>query len=275
MIDCPEDYSVPEILTFGQPALSVGRTGASAAPAAMAQCLPPRIADLAELPPVVHDAATSTKSNADEQADDKKDTAGFAAATIPIVEALRTATRSGDDRGEPSWSALGELIFEEQFVQAANQLHIARDATESSFDDQVKSMLPAIKGHRYSRFIESFVINRDRDRAAFAKIIGDMQIVDPRCNMAPMFDRLWILDKTEKSYGRGGLASFWAMLDTSITYNGLLEAYRYAGTWWRDHDAAMRKRWATSFRALSPFSPQSLRTEIVIAENPNYEKVIQ
>ena len=93
----------------------------------------------------------------------------YAAATSPIVEALRAASRTADDKGEPSWSALGELIFEEQFVQAANYLHISLNATESSHAEEVAAILPAIKGHRYARYIESFSVNSCASRSVFLR----------------------------------------------------------------------------------------------------------
>ena len=194
---CPEEYGVYAALTGGNAPLAVGRTGAYYAPAALAHFLPSRIAGLAELPLAVRDAATGATSKTENETPDggKKPQANdehpvpaaesggeFAAATIPVVEALRAATRSGDDKGEPSWSALGELIFEEQFVQAANFLNIAMNATESSHDEEVKSMLPAIKGHRYQRHIESYAPTLFNKTAA--DIIDDMPIVNARQHAA-------------------------------------------------------------------------------------------
>ena len=160
---CPEEYGIYAALTAGHASLSVGRTGAYYAPAALAHFLPARIAALEGVPKTVRDAANglphndaekSTNDDASKENDDttavaaSKSASQYAAATSPIVEALRDASHTDDDKGEPSWSALGELIFEEQFVQAANYLHISLNATESSHADEVAAILPAIKGHR-------------------------------------------------------------------------------------------------------------------------------
>jgi tetratricopeptide (TPR) repeat protein len=292
MTVCPEDYSVYAALTGAGASLSVGRTGAYYAPAALAHFLPERIAKLDVLPKAVRDAAIGVADKKDQDAneDDKKskkkdaeppaaaDSPGeYGAVTAPIVESLRATTRSGEDKGEPSWSALGEIVFEEQFVQAANYLNISMNATESSHDDEVKSMLPALKGHRYLRHIESYASTRAGKAASFDSIIGDMPIVDPRGNMRPMLTRLWRTSGGIHGHNsRGSDAAWYAVFDRGITYNAMLEAYNsYGNYWWDNIGASMRKRWAADFHEISPHSPQALRFAIALTEKPAYEQVTQ
>ncbi|HVT28712.1 MAG TPA: tetratricopeptide repeat protein, partial [Lacipirellulaceae bacterium] len=289
---CPEDYSVSAMLTVGDPSLSVGRTGAYYAPAALAHFLPPRIAALKSVPQSVRDSAGGKSANQTDEtkegdkkakANNKKSSSAsapsagqYAAATIPIVEALRNASRTADDNGEPSWSALGELIFEEQFVQAANYLNISLNATESSHADEVAAMLPAIKGHRYQRFIESFAVNASREPERFREIVGDMPIVDARGNMSPMLTRCWYLPTETGHNSRGCDASRDAFYDRSLTFNGMLEVTNsISGTWWNTLGPQMRKLWAADYRAISPHSPQVLRIESSLVEEPTYEQVAQ
>ncbi len=150
------------------------------------------------------------------------------------------------------------------------------NATESSHADEVKSMLPAIKGHRYARHIQSYALNTSRDKSKFVETIGDMQIVDPRGNMLPMMGRIWYL-KSEKGRNSRGSDAFWyAYFDRSITFTGLLEAYNTcADTWWDSTEPYMRKRWAEDFRVISPHSPQALRMAIMVAQKPTYEQLTQ
>ncbi|HEX3601231.1 MAG TPA: hypothetical protein VHU84_13860, partial [Lacipirellulaceae bacterium] len=289
---CPEEYGVYAALTKHINWMTASRTGSYYAPVAMKQFLPPRVAKLEGLPEAVRRAATGAtdtdKKEGDSSDDGKNDlekeqpapstasAGGYAAATVPIVEALRAATRSGDDKGEPSWSALGELIFEEQFVQAANYLRISMNATESSHDDIVNSILPAIKGHRYIRYIESYADGPMHNGKTFAETIGDMQVVDPRGNMEAMISRIWYLDDGTGKQRRGSRASWAALFDRSITFPGMLEAYMaFSDTWWSSLDAEMRQRFANDFKILSPHSPQALQLKIDGAENATYEDVAQ
>ena len=288
---CPEEYGVYAALANGNGSLlSVVRTGAFYAPAAFAHFLPARIADLPGVPAAVRDAAIGLArkggdeskkdskqppSDADEQNNAASD-AQYAAATIPIVDALRAATKSGNDCGEPSWSALGELIFEEQFVQAANYLKVSMNATESSHEYEVKSILVAVKGHRYARYIESYRINEYANPKRLGEIIGDMKIVDPRGNMWPVMMRVWYLDNGKGRKSRGSDASWYAFYDIGLTMPELREAYdACASTWWSNLDNGMQHTWANSFRVVSPHSPQAVRLEIQLTEKPTYEQVIQ
>ena len=279
MSDCPEEYGIYAALTSGNASLGVGRTGAYYAPAALAHFLPSRISKLESLPQSVRDATgdiaakTEEKEKGDDQSkkkddqsvDTKAEAGEYAAATIPIVDALRAATRSAVDKGEPSWSALGEIIFEEQFVQAANFLHIAMNATESSHEDVVKSMRHATNGHRYASHLESYATNT----------LGEMPIVDARGNMRPMIERVWQPDSA-RGNPRGPDASWFAIFDRGITFNSMLEAYSAMGrSWWDHFDAATRQRWADEFRNISPRSPQTLRFAIALAEKPTYEQAVQ
>jgi tetratricopeptide (TPR) repeat protein len=271
MSDCPEEYGVYAALTSGNASLGVGRTGAYYAPAALARFLPGRLAGLEVLPKAVRDVASgaSTKKEEKENAGDadpkEKGDGEYAAATMPIVDALRAVTRAGDDKGEPSWSALGEIIFEEQFVQAANFLNISMNATEYSKDDVVRSMRRAIQGHRYAEHIESYVTHQ----------VGDMAILDARGNMRPMIEPIWRADSA-KGVKRGPDASWFAIYDRGLTFNGMLEAYSTMGNSWWDHfEPEIRQRWADEFRSISPHSPQTLRFAIAIVADPSYEQAIQ
>jgi tetratricopeptide (TPR) repeat protein len=282
---CPEEYGVYAALTSNNATLAAGRTGAYYAPAALAHFFPARIAQQDGVPKPVRDAAKGEADTKGENAkpgdykSKKKDdppapaaesSGDYAVATMPIVEALRAATRSGDDKGEPSWSALGELLFEEQFVQAANFLKVAMNATESSHADEVKSMLPAIKGHRYARHIESYASPGNVN-----DIIGDMPIIDPRGNMRPMILRIWPFDN-QIGKSRAADASWCGMYDRSLTFNGLQEADNaFISYFWNNMAADVQRRWADSYQLISPHSPQALRFAIQMAGIPTEEKLNQ
>jgi hypothetical protein len=161
---CPDEYGIYAALTGEGAPLAVGRVGANYGPAALARFLPGRIAKLPGLPggmrevfgredasegesgePTDDGDEAAGEDEAENNRDDEGDEEGNddAAAEgdaepsgespiIEIVRTLREATINGGDESEPSWSALGALIAEEQFVQVANYLNISTNATESS-----------------------------------------------------------------------------------------------------------------------------------------------
>jgi tetratricopeptide (TPR) repeat protein len=287
---CPEEYGVYAALTRASGSLlSVVRTGAYYAPMALQHFLPARVAALESAPQSVRDAAngvlkTGEKNTKAGKADSKSEDASriaatesageFAGGTIPIVEALRAATRGGDDKGEPTWSALGELVFEEQFVQAANYLQVSLNATESSHDDEVKSMAHAIRGHRYARYIEGFAADKLGNPENYYNHIGDMRILDARGNMQPMIARIWPI---EQSYNiKRCSEAAWYACNGDLTFNSLLETYSALNyLFWEQQGEDKRKEWAANFQALSPHSPQSLRLAIRIVAKPTLEQLTQ
>jgi tetratricopeptide (TPR) repeat protein len=275
MNDCPEEYSVYNYLAdCSGTLLAVVRTGANYAPVALAHFLPARIASLKDAPPIEETDDEKPKSDKPDDSQATMKRGAYAAATIPIVKALRTATQSGSDKGEPTWSALGELIFEEQFVQATAYLRVSLNATETSHNEEVKSTLPAIKGHHFERYIRTFADSVRNDQAEIEKIIGDMRIADPRVNMQPMLNELWNVKTPGNKWGRGANSSWWAYIDRSMTFSGLLESYQQ-GNGWERADAEMKKEIAEDFQKISPHSPQALRLAIMVEENPSFEKLTQ
>jgi tetratricopeptide (TPR) repeat protein len=272
---CPEEYSVYATLTQTRDhLLAVVRTGAYGAPDALNRYLPDRIALLPHLPPAIYDAATALADAKNRDAT-AQPLVTYKIKTIPIVESLRADTKRGNDKGEPSWSALGELIYEELFVQAANYLNTSLNATESSHADDVKAMLAALKNHRYARHIESYGIEAFNDPKVYLNVIGDMQVVDPRGNMEPMFHRIWQADSGNGEKHRGYNASWNGYFDRSLTYNGMLESFAGAKQWWELTNAGTKKAWSNEFREISPHSPQPLRIEIALTEKPSYKQVRQ
>jgi len=291
---CPEDYSIYAYMTVTGSPLAVGRIGAHYGPTAMANLLPTRIAKLPDLPPSVHrifdtrsGVSTDAPGNDEAHADDAPKAEDDAppgdeitneaqpTKISEIVAGLREATVAGRDAGEPSVAALGEIIFEEQFVQAANYLDVAMNATESSHADEVAALLPSVKGHRYERYIESYSVDVRRETARFYEIIGDMQIVDPRGNMYAMMRKIWRAHGGGRSQGRGHDAAFRAFYDFGLTLPGFEEADRFSSLWWDHMHDYYKKIWVDGVRAVSPHSPRNLRIAINIPEKPTYAQISQ
>lgn len=289
---CPDEYGIYAALTRAKGSLlGIVRTGAFYGPAALARFLPKRVAGVSGVPDTVRDAAKGVinaeneKASKDKNADDKSipeknsdqsannSSGGYAAGTIPIVESLRAATRSGNDKGEPTWSALAELIFEEQFVQAVNYLTISLNATESSHSEEVQSICPAVKGHRFEPYIKAFAELGNTD--AFYRTIGDMPILDARGNMYPMLIRIWPIDSSQHNR-RGSEAAWYASNDTDLTFNGMLETYNALNAqFWPQDGPEKHQEWADDFKAISPHSPQALRIAIRAVDTPTFEQVSQ
>ena len=281
---CPDEYGIYAALAVPGAPLGVGRMGAYYAPAALGHFLPQRLATLPELPEAVQNdirAAAGEEQPAEGQpADDRPGDPNtedvFSIVPTYVAEDLQAATKAGDDTGEPSWAVLGDLIAEEQFVQAANYLQIATNATESSLAEDVAGVLPMIKGHRYARYVASYSVNMRRETARFYEVIGDLPLLDPRGNMQAMFYRTWRAPNEAGQNRRGYDAAYRAFFGRNLTYPGMFESYdRLRSTFWSQIDRAGRRMFARDFQRISPNSPQALRLEISLAGEPTYEKVAE
>ena len=86
----------------------------------------------------------------------------FSAIPVGISRELRKTSRA-DGAGEPSWSALGSMLLEEQFVQAAHYIKVAKNATESPLSESTDALMPLIREHRYAPYVDSLRYNPRRE----------------------------------------------------------------------------------------------------------------
>jgi tetratricopeptide (TPR) repeat protein len=262
---CPEEYGVYAAIAIREMPLGTKRLGAFSAPAALAERLPRRIANFRGFPASIVDAAKQPKPASRP--------ASYAAETVPIVRALREVTRTGDDKQEPSWSALGELIFEEQFVQAANYLVVSMDATESSHVAEVQDILPALTGHRYIAFIESYARHSKARNSNESEIKSAIDIVDARGVMQPLLYRAWHATDKRGNENIGSRLTESAYRYCDLTFPQLFDSQsRFGPMWWTKLNDGERRRRAKDFYDVSPKSPQALSLGMATVQNPTTEQ---
>ena len=278
MTICPDEYGIYAALAVPGAPLGVGRMGAYYAPAALGHFLPQRIATLPDLPEAVRkdiQAPSGDEEPADRPADPNTEDV-FSIAPTYFAQDLRSATASGEDTREPSWAVLGDLIAEEQFVQAANYFQIATNATESSLADEVAGVLPLVAGHRFAKYLESYSVNMHRETARYYSILDGLQLDDPRGNMQAMFYRTWRAPNSEGQNRRGYDAAWRAFFGRNLTFPGMLESYdRLRAAFWGQIDSTARRMFARDFERISPHSPQALRLKIMLASEPTYERAME
>jgi tetratricopeptide (TPR) repeat protein len=196
---CPTAYGVfVDMATRGE-TLGAVRMGAHVAPAAFGHFLRITLADVPSLPAEIQDLLPADQTKATEVQklmNDPNPNDEFSAAPGFFAEKLREHSRKKPD-GDLSWSALASLLEEEQFVEEALYMHVAMNATESSMQGEVDSLLPLVKKHRYASFIECFTLGNVRDPRRLFGYFGNMEVRDPRSNMWPMFGRIGYLKNAQ------------------------------------------------------------------------------
>lgn len=263
MAACPEAYSIYSVMA-NWPALGVKRMGASAAISVFGQRLPERVASLPDAPKSVRAfGAPSTPLlsrllgvGADGELNHRP---------IKIARALHAETFDETQPTEFSWSVLGAMIAEEQFVQAVHLLVVSSDAVEHSMESLIEQLKPLVKGHRYATYIEIFALPpHERQRAA--DIMRDVRIVDPRPSMRRMFGVVWLQPTAHG--GRGYDFASRAIWSRNFTQPNLHDNwYGVSEAWIADVPAEHRRHFAREFREISPHSPQAARLQWETAEN--------
>ncbi len=265
---CPEAYGVYNVLAHSI-GLKVERVGAYSALAAFARFLPARVAKVPGLPDATRQLAAPAGGVLGALFGGGSE-ASLSLKPKQIADSLIAATTDDATAGEFTWAVLGELISEEQFVEAANFMHVAQDATESPMEGVVAQFLPLVEGHRYEPLIASYAQGRRVNEAVY-EAMRDMRVVDPRGNMHTMFVRIWNAPYEEDCKGRrlNGLATW----NCNHTLPGLVEGYWYAAGTRASFSVDNRKNFADAFTRVSPNSPIPLRVELEVMEEPTIEKL--
>jgi tetratricopeptide (TPR) repeat protein len=268
---CPTAYNAfDELAEHGQQ-LGVVRTGASAAPSAFAHFLPLTVANLPDLPAEIAAFVPADEAKQAEvlkQMNDPDPNDGFSPLPGFLAEKLRARSRHKLE-GDLSWSALATLLEEEQFVEAANFMVVATNATETPLQTLVDSVLPLVKNHRFANYIESFTLGSVRDPDRLIQLFGEMPVHDPRMNMCPMFARIGYLKDSNGSIGPRLMAE----ASRNFTLPGIVEITTPAGgTVEVPIELALAE--ASEARAIAPSSPLGTRLQTLYTQSPTSEDLI-
>ena len=83
-------------------------------------------------------------------------------ASAKVFSALRKAGTPMQDRGEPSWAVLGNLLQDVQYAQAWHRLDFLSRALRVDAPNEVKSEIERLDGHYFLPLIESFAFDPNR-----------------------------------------------------------------------------------------------------------------
>lgn len=216
---CPTAYGVYGNLVTHSYYLYLSRFGARRGPYRFAEQVPQSLLKLPDLPLSVKSVAVKSPAKR-PQSDDDEAEAVEPFSSIPMDAADRLRSEAARTFGEPSWSALGSMLEEEQFLLAVRYITDAQNATEHDLSSVINRLLTLVKRHRYAAWVESQRYDRTRDSATLVKLFGAMQVTDPRMNMMPLFIRFWGIP--EATGGRFGESTM-PQAQRNFTLQGMME----------------------------------------------------
>ena len=147
-----------------------------------------RVAAIPNLPAAASDVATDQRVQGDPRLRESGDEHQ---ARVKLIGNLFEAGAIGQDRAEPSWTVLADLLKELSFVQTWRTLDVGANALAVSVDQTRIELLPLVKGHRFEKFIESFADDQSTATAQQTRLFNDFETWPIELPAAPMENALY------------------------------------------------------------------------------------
>lgn len=268
--DCPTAYGVYSELAHHGQTLAATRTGARFAPMVFGSQAPVSLLALPDLPGDFRATLSINKLKSrlvDNLFGDPNPRDQFSAVPTYVSRYLRKKSAEEAEL-DPSWSILAFLLEEEQFVQIANSLRVSLNATERSLAEDVASVLPLVKDHRFAAYIDSYRYKWSHDRTEMQELLKDIVIEDPRRNMSDLFRRIWwVRDSKRRRIGEYAQA----VAHRNFTFVGMLEYIYPSSPSWSPDDPRFAEIFAREFAGIAPHCETATRMAIQAAQDPSIE----
>ncbi len=142
-----------------------------------------RVAAIPNLPDAARVIATNQRGKGDPRASAPGDEYQ---ARVQLIDHLFRSGAVGQDRVEPSWTVLADLLRELSFVQAWRTLDVRFHFLGVSVDQTRRELLPLVKGHRFEKFIASFADDQSAAAAELARQLDGLETWQIEWTAAPL-----------------------------------------------------------------------------------------
>jgi tetratricopeptide (TPR) repeat protein len=263
MKECPHVYGIYSVMA-NWPALMVQRYGMMSGAREFAASTPQQVSSVANLPKSVHDTIAPMLAN-----DGEPKVLGDE--PMSISRSLIAANCQADKQDDFSLSILGEMIAEEQFVQAANLLRVGVNAVEHSQASTVDHLATLTENHRYAPYIRTFAVARG-DTAQLSQLLGSIEIADPNPNMKQLISKCWRIPLANGLIG--AKLAFRTTWSSDYTFPRMHETYyRTVSDWSHLVKIEQQRTTASRLRAMNPSSPNALRLQWDLDQKHNAEQL--
>jgi tetratricopeptide (TPR) repeat protein len=168
---------------------------------------------------------------------------------------LWQALKAAPDASEPSWAVLGRLIQETTFAQVCRRLDLARHKWAAQMPTVVKIMnenRSLVEDHPYRPFVESFALDRNRQRREWEATLSKLNLVDIEMQAQELFIATEGMNVPGKVFGKKAEVLAWRHGD-AISSDLQTEVLFQFGRDWNNMPA--RKKKALALEAVCPYSP--------------------
>lgn len=268
----PTVYGVyADMAQFGH-SLAATRTGANYAPAALSHFSVISLDALEDLPEEVKSILPTDEVKAQLLArlvSDPEPQDQFTPLPAHFGQLLQNISKQ-EPAGGLTWSALGYLLKEEAFVQAANYLSVSLVATERSHAEDVDRIVPTVGQHPYIPYLQSFRYHRVREKTQREALAAKLHPQDVTARMGSLCSLTWNTDVD----GREDIGRVAYNTRTRLpTAQGLLTSIYPSGMYWRPGSDMAVRMVTSELRAYAPNSEIPARIEIGAVKEPTLEQL--
>lgn len=147
-----------------------------------------RVVAIPNLPDAARDVAADERGKGDPRAREPGDEYQ---ARVQLIGHLSQAGSIGQDRAEPSWTVLADLLKELSFVQAWRTLDVRAYTLAVPVNQTRIELLPLVKSHRFAKFIESFADDQGTAAAEMAQQLKGFETWPIEWTAAPLMDAIY------------------------------------------------------------------------------------
>ena len=271
--EIPADYGMyAEMAKYT--GLQISRTAARAGPMAFRRFIPKSLDSLDDLPEDIKEFLPVDRERrkfAQEVIPDLDLDGRFSPIGSHVASKLQQKSKY-DDSHALSWSVLGSLIREEQFVLASYVLRTATNATESSLKGLVDQVLPLVNEHRYAGYIRSFRYHPASQTDQCWEHLKNLKVRDPSGKMFRMIMRYGACaDRVDPELRK----ALWRSVNTKrnfTTIDFLHRLFPY-GPACREGDKKYYMALGNLLRTFTKFSEAGLRACICNGVDPDQEQL--
>jgi tetratricopeptide (TPR) repeat protein len=241
----PECFVLYDIL-FHLQQLSIDHVTTVEAPATMARTVRDRVAALPHLPRSVKSTVGRVGGLLGQffkQEDDDP------AAQATIVRALIQAGQDEANPADPSWSILGRMLQEQNFMLVYHRAEFMKNRWSVPTGGYVDEVLPLVADHPYAGFIKAYGIDYRAQREKFNQAVKDLNLVDVVPCMMPIVRATWEANTPGKIQGPTAYQRMYKHLSNDA--NGACAMYYSC-------DEKYKKEWAHRWLELSPKCPAAM-----------------
>lgn len=231
-----------DAMTFGMPPIGIQAHASQLSFSNSTQLFQTQLPQIAGLPPDIKQLASRAASDFKEELQNR----------AHLIAALQRASQGAQDRGEPSWGALAQMVQEISFLDIWAIIRYQCDYLAVDANPIIAGAQPLLKTHPLADFIESHSQNMNEASDHWNSIFQFVDRTQFGVNHAPLINAMAYSGDQKRLAAATDFKPDVAVTQSDATFGDLVQAQKLPVA------DETRNAAAASLREISPHSPQSV-----------------